>query len=552
MGLPDSAPLDDLSSLYAIRHKNMFVRTLPFLVMALVAEVSLALPPGPVSARDTILSVVLLAATGACFLLPFDRLPPWLNISIPLCYVGSALAMILAAGGSSAGVGLVVLLPILWSALNLQLWQTYVVVLAVAVIEWVTTYVPIDLSDSIRLRREVAWVAIGGLVAYAIHDIRSRIESIGEQRALTNLEMAETISELNERNRSASILSNLVEMLNFCDVLEEAYSVFNYAAQEIFETPGSISIVGPSGDQLELKCSWGGFENHETHFSSNQCRALQSGSSYESNLENPPCAHLRNSSLSYVLCQPLLIQKEIVGVLTVSLSDANELSPLADRFRQYALLLSDQISIWMANFKLRESLQNLSIRDPLTNLFNRRFMVETLTREMSITTRSHDQTSIIQMDVDHFKQFNDSYGHAVGDSVLRAVAEVMLNLFRDSDVPCRSGGEEFTLILPRCSWEIANVRAIELQSRVSEIEIPMPSNQTPPKPPTLSIGIATSPEHGMTGDELLRGADKALYAAKAAGRNRIVAAEEVEHHATDDVTSDTGELNVEVSRGVVS
>jgi diguanylate cyclase (GGDEF)-like protein len=241
-----------------------------------------------------------------------------------------------------------------------------------------------------------------------------------------------------------------------------------------------------------------------------------------------------------------------VGVLTVSLSDANELSPLADRFRQYALLLSDQISIWMANFKLRESLQNLSIRDPLTNLFNRRFMVETLTREMSITTRSHDQTSIIQMDVDHFKQFNDSYGHAVGDSVLRAVAEVMLNLFRDSDVPCRSGGEEFTLILPRCSWEIANVRAIELQSRVSEIEIPMPSNQTPPKPPTLSIGIATSPEHGMTGDELLRGADKALYAAKAAGRNRIVAAEEVEHHATDDVTSDTGELNVEVSRGVVS
>lgn len=552
MTVPDSSPFDEISSLYAIRHKNMFVRTLPFLVMALVAEVSLAMPPGPVSAKDTILSVVLLAATGGCFLLPFDRLPPWLNLSIPLCYVASTLAMILAAGGSSAGVGLVVLLPILWSALNLELWQSYVVVLAVAVIEWVTTYVPIDLSDSIRLRREVAWVAIGGLVAYAIHDIRSRIERISTQRALTNVEMADTISELNERNRASSILSNLVESLNFCDVLEEAYSVFDDAAQEIFETSGIISIVNPAGDQLEVKCSWQGFETEETRFSPNQCRALTAGRPYESNLDNPPCAHLRNSSLIYVLCQPLLIQKEIIGVVTVSLSQDNELSPLADRFREYAMLLSDQISIWMANFKLRESLQHLSIRDPLTNLFNRRFMVETLTREMSITTRSHDQTSIIQMDVDHFKNFNDSYGHEVGDSVLRAVAEVMLKLFRDSDVPCRSGGEEFTLILPRCSWEIANVRAIELQSRLSEIVIPMPTNQTPPKPPTLSIGIATSPEHGITGEELLRGADKALYAAKAGGRNRIVAAEVVSHAEGSDASSNSEESTIEAASGFVA
>jgi diguanylate cyclase (GGDEF)-like protein len=147
---------------------------------------------------------------------------------------------------------------------------------------------------------------------------------------------------------------------------------------------------------------------------------------------------------------------------------------------------------------------------------------------MSITTRSHDHTSIIQMDVDHFKQFNDTYGHEVGDSVLRAVAKVMLDLFRDSDVPCRSGGEEFTLILPRCSWEIANLRALELQLRVANVEIPMPADQMMPEPPTLSIGIATSPENGQTGQDLLRGADKALYEAKAAGRNRIVRARAVE------------------------
>jgi diguanylate cyclase (GGDEF)-like protein len=524
---------------------------LPFLVIALVAEVSLALPPGPASTRDTILSVVLLAATAGCFLLPFDRLPPWINITIPLCYVGSSLAMILAAGGSTAGVGLVILLPILWSALNLQLWQTYVVVLAVAVVEWVTTYVPEDLSDSIRLRREVAWLAIGGLAAYAIHDIRNRIENIGEQRAMTNLEMAETISELNERNRASSILSNLVEMLNFCGDVQDAYQVFGVSAQEMFQTGGLLSIVDPSSALLEQKGTWGDFEHGVEHFSSDQCHAIQSGQPYESNLENPPCDHLSDSSHSYALCQPLFIQKEIIGVLTVSLSAADGVTPLADRIRQYSTLLSDQFSIWMENFKLRESLQNLSIRDPLTNLFNRRFMVETLAREVSITKRNHDQTSVIQMDVDYFKQFNDSYGHEVGDSVLRAVAEVMLALFRDSDVPCRSGGEEFTLILPRCSWEIAHVRAIELQSRLSEIQIPMPNNRTPPKPPTLSIGIATSPEHGTTSEELLRGADEALYAAKAAGRDRIVAANEVAHDVAGSEPS-ASDLIVESSPGVVS
>jgi diguanylate cyclase (GGDEF)-like protein len=154
-------------------------------------------------------------------------------------------------------------------------------------------------------------------------------------------------------------------------------------------------------------------------------------------------------------------------------------------------------------------------------------MLETLNREMSINARNDEHTSIIQMDVDHFKLFNDSFGHEVGDSVLQAVADVMMRLFRDSDVPCRSGGEEFTMILPRCSWETANARAVELQTRVSRILIPAIDADVAPKPPTLSIGIATSPEHGLTSKDLLRAADKALYAAKAEGRDRIVKASQV-------------------------
>jgi len=530
VAVPSRTPSDAIESIYAIRHRDMFARTLPFLAMAIAAELSLALPPGPASYPDTSISVVLFCLTAASFLLPWERLPSWADVVIPLCYVATCLALILAAGGTAAGVGLVVLLPILWSALNLELWKSLVVVVAVAVVEWITTYVPTDLSDSVRIRREVAYLAVGAIIAYAVHEIRTRITTIDAEREALNADMSSTIAALNEQSRSTSILGNLVEMLNFCDVIDEAYEVFDFAASEMFGVGGSICIMNPLSQQLEMQCHWLGYENDSSPFVPELCRALRSGQPYESSIENPPCDHLRDSKFLHTLCQPLLIQRDVIGVLTVSLAEDGASAEMMDddTTRRYARLLGDQISIWMANYTLRESLRDLSIRDPLTNLFNRRFMIETLQREMSITARSQDHTSIIQIDIDHFKGFNDSFGHEVGDSVLRCVADVMLGLFRESDVPCRSGGEEFTLILPRCTWEIAHARATELQARVAVIRIPVPSNQAPLKPPTLSIGIATSPEHGTTGDELLRGADLALYAAKAAGRNQIVRAMSVE------------------------
>jgi diguanylate cyclase (GGDEF)-like protein len=509
---------------FAIREKDMFLRTLPFLVMAVTAEMSLALPPGPASTTDTVISIVLLCLTAMGFLLPWATLPSGVGIIIPLLYIGSALALILAAGGSSTGVGLIVLLPILWSALNLELWQSLVVVVAVGVIEFVTTYVPDDLSDSIRIRRVVSWLAIGALLAYVIHDIRARIERISAQREQVNSEMALTINELNERDRAASILSAFVERLNFCDVIDEAYDVISSAAGDIFQIGGAIGILSATNDQVETKCVWREFVRLEDTFTSYDCLALSQGQAFESRPDHPRCEHLKDAPAPYILCQPLLIQKDTIGVLTVSLSRGHDRSPDAELVRRYAILLGDQISIWMANFNLRESLKNLSVRDPLTNLYNRRFMLDTLNREMSITERRGESTSIIQMDVDHFKQFNDSFGHEVGDSVLQAVADVMLKLFRDSDVPCRSGGEEFTMILPGCSWETAYARAVELQKWVGRIQIPVIGADTVPEPPTLSIGIATSPEHGLTSKALLRAADKALYAAKAEGRDRIVQA----------------------------
>ena len=162
-------------------------------------------------------------------------------------------------------------------------------------------------------------------------------------------------------------------------------------------------------------------------------------------------------------------------------------------------------------------------------------MVETLEREMAITTRSHDQTSIIQVDIDHFKSFNDLYGHAVGDAVSAAWPRSCSDCFASQTFRVGRAAKS-SLSYFRAVRGISPISRIELQARVVGMTVPATSHPTPLTPPTLSIGIATSPENGQSGEELLHGADMALYAAKSSGRNRIVRAAVLQSaHETPDV-----------------
>jgi diguanylate cyclase (GGDEF)-like protein len=490
------------------------------------SEASLLLPPGPTSHLDAYLSIILLAVSATLFALRSKTLPRQLLLVVPLCYLVSVLMLILAAGGSSTGIGLVVLLPILWAALTLDMWESVAVVIAVVLVELVTTYSPVDLTTAVRIRREASFLLVGGLIVISIQELRARIRRSSVMRDSHEVDMNSTIVQLSEQKRMASIISDLVDMLNFCDVVEEAYEVFDFAARQVFAEGGGIYISNMESGRVEPKSSWPSRDDTMTSFAPELCHALAQGQPYASDEHHPRCAHFGGGQTLSTYCLPLLINRETVGLLATLIPSGSGATgeDAVERHHQYARLIGDQISIWLANFRLRETLKDLSIRDPLTNLFNRRFMIETLHREIAITTRSHELTSIIQIDIDNFKDFNDSFGHEVGDSVLRAVADVMFGLFRESDVPCRSGGEEFTLILPRCTWEVAHTRATELQARVAVMVIEVPENQQRPKPPTLSIGIATSPEHGLSSDELLRSADAAMYLAKNSGRNRIVRA----------------------------
>ena len=173
---------------------------------------------------------------------------------------------------------------------------------------------------------------------------------------------------------------------------------------------------------------------------------------------------------------------------------------------------------------MQERLLNQSIRDPLTGLFNRRYLQESLDRELNRAARSKKPLGLIMLDIDHFKNFNDTHGHDAGDAVLREVAAMLSNHLRKPDSACRYGGEEFTLILPDADLKAGIQKAEQLREAAKRLEIQYGRQLVGPI--TLSLGVACFPEHGTSSSELLQAADAALYESKTAGRDKVSAAQE--------------------------
>lgn len=169
---------------------------------------------------------------------------------------------------------------------------------------------------------------------------------------------------------------------------------------------------------------------------------------------------------------------------------------------------------------LQEELQELSTHDPLTGLYNRRYLEVTLGRELLAAQRHGYPVSVIMSDLDHFKVVNDSHGHLAGDAVLRVFGSLMKKHARGSDIYCRYGGEEFLLVLPGMAQGPAIDRAEQLRCELASAAVPYGQSLIAV---TASFGVATFPSDGNSGDELIAAADKVLYAAKATGRNRVCA-----------------------------
>jgi diguanylate cyclase (GGDEF)-like protein len=223
------------------------------------------------------------------------------------------------------------------------------------------------------------------------------------------------------------------------------------------------------------------------------------------------------------LCIPLAAQGETLGIVCL-VAEASEFLnapvPTSESNVQLAVSMAEQAALSFANVNLRERLHAQAICDPLTGLFNRRYLDEYLEREVSNAGRRNRPLGIIMLDVDRFKKFNDLFGHDAGDTVLKELGDYLMKFIRRGDLACRYGGEEFTLILPESSLEDTRRRAEELRTSIQQLSIK--HREIMLEKVTLSIGLAAFPEHGTTPSELLGAADGALLRAKGEGRDRVL------------------------------
>jgi diguanylate cyclase (GGDEF)-like protein len=228
------------------------------------------------------------------------------------------------------------------------------------------------------------------------------------------------------------------------------------------------------------------------------------------------------------LCIPILAQGETLGIVHFQATEENpNLDPSELSFKT---TFAGQVGLSIANIKLREALRTQSIRDALTGLYNRRFLEETLDREVRRAARGAQSLGLLMIDLDHFKKFNDTYGHDAGDAVLRETGQFLAKGIRAEDFVCRFGGEEFVVILPTGSVEVAQARGERLRAKMRELTITHQGRSLGMV--TISVGVAAFPQHGTSPKELMAAADSALYEAKRGGRDQVVVATVKEESAS--------------------
>lgn len=324
------------------------------------------------------------------------------------------------------------------------------------------------------------------------------------------------------REQEAVLLDQMGNLLHTCTTLEEAYTVaVRFGAQLFKSEAGALYVISASRNVVERVANWGPPEAlNGAIFAPDECWALRSGRSYllEDASTGIGCKHLPNPPPAATLCIPLVSQDETLGIFHLSLSISE--GGLSEDKQRLGASVAEQLALALSNLRLREALRNQSIRDPLTGLFNRRYLEETLERDLRRAARMGKPLGLIIFDIDHFKRFNDTFGHDAGDLVLRELAALVRQTVRGSDIACRYGGEEFVLALPEVGLEDARLRAEELRKAVKTLELNVRGQALGGI--SLSLGVAAFPQHGDSGETLVNMADQALYRAKREGRDRVV------------------------------
>jgi diguanylate cyclase (GGDEF)-like protein/PAS domain S-box-containing protein len=349
----------------------------------------------------------------------------------------------------------------------------------------------------------------------------TEMKRLEQETKLANEQLTAVVKKLEEQQRQNAVLTEMRDMLQACTKMEETAPIIMGFMKKLFPgSQGALFLLSNSRSDLESVVTWGAFPvTSETNvFPPDSCWGLRRGRAHVVDDINigPVCPHLHNTQPAPYVCLPLMAKGDILGLLHLKNSGSAEIADL----RQMALTLSEYLSLSIANVKLSESLSRQSIQDPQTGLYNRHFMEESLQREISRAARKQTSIGIIMGDLDHFKKFNDVYGHAAGDKIIVQIAKLFKDKFRGSDIACRYGGEELIVILPESTKADTIKRANSIREEIKKMEIVFQGQILGSI--TMSMGIAAYPDNGLRMDELLRVADTALYRAKQEGRDKVI------------------------------
>jgi diguanylate cyclase (GGDEF)-like protein len=381
---------------------------------------------------------------------------------------------------------------------------------------------------------------IEGLVAERTEQLTLEVEqhkrseeALRQSQKMTN----RAVMRLNHQVRRIELLSDVGDLLQRCRTLDEAYQVTaNYAERLFPGIIGTLRVYQESRPYLESVAEWGGLSiDTSAAMQPDECWSLRRGKVHLSSVDGLICRHITASGHADRphLCIPLAVQGETHGVIHLAMisspsggeSESDSATPVKEESdfdegtQRLASAFAEHAALAFANIRLRQNLQDQAIRDPLTGLFNRRYMEESLDREIHRAGRENTPLGVIMLDIDFFKKFNDQYGHEAGDRVLKAVAELLQVTIRQEDIACRFGGEEFILILPGASRDSMIAKAHEIREKVRHLQVRVQNEEVPTI--SVSLGVAVLDAETAARETLIRAADDALYAAKAGGRNRV-------------------------------
>ena len=347
-------------------------------------------------------------------------------------------------------------------------------------------------------------------------------QRLGRQTTQANEHLARTVAMMEDRAYESELLTSARDELQLCVEVSQVYdSAAHSFARLLKGTSGTLCVINNSRQLVEIASTWGTSLVDEFH-TPDSCCGLRSGQPRwrEPGISEIDCTHFAGRAPEHYLCMPMVAHGNTLGVLYVQCDSAAAVGTARQRIdglRQLVQLTGMAI----ATLNLRTKLENQSIRDSLTGLFNRHFMQISLERELARAARRKLTLAVYMLDLDHFKKFNDTYGHAAGDMALKTIAEIFRSSVRTEDVACRYGGEEFTIMLPDMTPEIALERAESIRRAVANLRLPFEGEILSGF--SVSIGVAIYPTDAESADLLLSRADQSLYRAKRSGRNQVVA-----------------------------